>query len=395
MLPDVRLKDKCHSRDRRAGSTMHAAHAKSAQTWRVSLHHQHNDEPLHRAVPDNALYTPPTIGHAERVVHRLLERYRRRNASEGQHAVARMYGHASWPLLQAAVAAGAATSLFDEEETGDVVRARRERQRDVVLVWLAGVDEETARAARTLDHALLARGPHTISQRYDPQYNRKRLDRARYVHNLAYAHHVVEEIRPTSRGAADIPRDDDELELGLRVNLLPRALKSWLAHHRPLLERWSGIIGNLRVRQRCPTELLDLSFAWGELCLLHGADIPKALQVYPIALCAQWYGWLACLEAPALKVELAVLEDSRSSEAERRRAQQAVQQAIRCEEARFLLAQPREDFRLLSPAARRQQIQAGHAVLRRYMADAAAEQTIKTILEKPSWLSLSPLLAAP
>jgi hypothetical protein len=37
---------------------------------------------------------------------------------------------------------------------------------------------------------------------------------------------------------------------------------------------------------------------------------------------------------------------------------------------------------------------AGYAVLRRAMSDAAAEHTIKAILAKPSWASLSPLAAA-
>ncbi|MGE5522500.1 MAG: hypothetical protein ACM3SS_02210, partial [Rhodospirillaceae bacterium] len=208
------------------------------------------------------------------------------------------------------------------------------------------------------------------------------------------AQQVIAEVRPTGREPLVIPRDDDELELGLRVDLLPRALKSWLAHHRPLLERWSSMMGGLRVRQRCPADLLDFSFAWGELCLLHGTDIPKALQIYPIALCAQWYAWLWCLTAPSLTSHLAVLDDSSADDEQRSRARRTVQAALREEEARFLLAQPREDFRSLSPSAREQQMHAGYAIVRRYMSDAAAERTIKTILAKPSALAASPLLAA-
>lgn len=347
------------------------------------MHAEHQEEARRDTAADHTLYTPPAMGHADRVAHHLLGRYRRKSLPECQHAVARMYGHAGWTSLQAAVAAGLSASAFDEDERPEVVEARRVRQRDVALVWLAGVDADTARAAQSLDEDLLSHATHSISQRYDPLYNRKRLDRARYVYNLAYAKQVIAEVRPTSRAAPEIPRNDDEIELGLRVDLLPRALKSWLCHHRPLLERWSGMIGGMRVRQRCPAELLDFSFAWGELCLLHGIDVPKALQVYPIALCAQWYAWLACLESPSLKPDLAVLGEGSADEERRTRAQRAVRAALRYEEDRFMLAQPREDFRTLRPSAREQQMHSGHAAVRRYMSDAAAEQTIKTILSKP------------
>jgi hypothetical protein len=358
------------------------------------LHVEHEEETTHAEAPDPALYMPPTIGHAERVARGLIGRYRKKTLSECQHAVARMYGHASWTLLQSSLAVGAAASRYDEDETSNVVHARRERHRDVTLVWLAGVNEESGRAARSLDQLLLGHGAHTISQRYDPSYNQKRIDRARHAYNIAYAHHVVAELRPTGREPLDIPRNDDEVDLALRVDLLPRALKSWLAHHRPLLDRWGVMLGDMPVRQRCPTELLDFSFAWGELCLLHGADIPKALQVYPIALCAQWYAWLACLAAPSLRKDIAVLESAGADDELRKRSQQAMQQAIREEEERFLLAQPREDLRTLSASARQQQMHAGYAVLRRAMSDAAAEYTIKAILAKPSLAPLSPLAAA-
>ena len=346
------------------------------------MHAEHPEETLRPA--HDALYTPATTAQADRIAHGLRDRYRKKTLEECQHAVARMYGYAGWTDLQAAVAAGSPPSAFDEDEAPERVYARRERQRDVVLVWLAGVSDETARSAQSLAESLPAHGVHTIAQRYDPLYNRKRLERARYVYSLAYARHVIAEIRPTARDGLDIAADDDELELGLRVDLMPRALKSWLAHHRPLLDRWSAMIGGMRVRQRCPSELLGFSFAWGELCLTHAGDIPKALQVYPIALAAQWYAWLACLAAPSLRRHLAILEDGRIDEAERARSQAAVQAAIRNEEAQFLLAQPREDFRCLSPSARQQQIHAGHAILRRCLSDAAAERTIKTILGKPS-----------
>ncbi len=349
----------------------------------------HEEETLPGAASDAAPFIPHDMPQAERAAQRLRERYRRRSFAECQHAVARMYGHAGWQALERAVAAATAPSAFDDDEDETVVLARRARQCDVALVWLAGVDEAAAREAQALDQVLL-QVPRSIGQRYDPLYSQRRLDRARYAYHVAYAARAVAEARPTARGARDIPPDDEELELALRVDLLPHALRAWLAHHRPVLERWSGMIGAMRVRQRCATELLDFSFAWGELCLRHAVDIPKALQIYPLALCAQWYAWLTCLEVPALRVDLALLESADSDSAQCKRAQLVVQSAIRDEEARFLLAQPREDLRSLSWSARRQQMHAGHATVRRYMADAAAEHAIKTILAKPSWLALSP-----
>jgi hypothetical protein len=357
------------------------------------LHADQNDEVLPAATSPNDAFHPPSIAHAERAAHLMNERYRRRTAAECRHALARMYGHAGWDALCAALAGGAAASAFDEEADDETVAGRRERQRDVALVWLAGVDESAAREARELDAALLTHASHSISQRYDPLYNGKRLERARYAYNLAYAAQVIDEVRPTAREGLDIPRDDDGVELPLRVDLLPRALKSWLCHHRPLLERWAGMIGGMRVRQRCPAELLDFSFAWGELCLQHGVNIPKALQIYPVSLCAQWYAWLACVQSPQLQHDLARLDDERADEGVRFRARAKVRAAIQEEEARFLLMQPREDFRFLSPSARQQQMHAGHAAVKRYMSEAATEHTIKTILAKPSWLSLPPLLA--
>lgn len=351
---------------------------------------EHDNDAPARQAPEPHRYTPPAMSHAERVALQLHERYRRKTLSDCRHAAARMYGYADWTALEAAVAAGAEPACPDEDLEEVLVRVRRERQRDIALVWLAGVDDDTARAAQVLEQALLTQAPHTISQRYDPLYNRKRLDRARYAYNLAYAGRVVVEVRPTALQPLDIPRDDPEIELGLRVDLLPRALKLWLAQHRPLLERWSCMIGAMRVRQRCATELLDFSYAWGELCLLHGVTIPKSLQVYPIALCAQWYGWLACLDDPALRDELALLERAGAHDPRRERAQQVVTSAIRREEERFMLAQPREDFRSLSRSAREQQMNAGHAAVRRYMAEAASEHTIKSILTRPSWLSVAP-----
>ncbi|MGE5525703.1 MAG: hypothetical protein ACM3SS_18455, partial [Rhodospirillaceae bacterium] len=139
------------------------------------MHAEYQEEPPRAAAPDSVVFVPPTVEHADRIARRLLERYRRKTLSECQHAVARMYGYPQWQALQAAVAAGTPASAYDEDETKETVHARRERHRDVALVWLAGVSDAMTHSAQLLDRVLLGQGAHTISQRYDPMYNRKRL----------------------------------------------------------------------------------------------------------------------------------------------------------------------------------------------------------------------------
>jgi len=356
------------------------------------LHGENDDHRLHTAAPVNpALYTPPTLEHAERVVQHLVQHYRKTTVADCQEALAAMYGHADWQSLVSAIARGTETSPYDEDAAPEVVQARERQQYDALLVRLGGMTDAAMLRARKLDQALLSSTVHTISQRHDPQYNQRRLERARYAHAIAYARQVVYQVRPSGREAYAIPADDDEIDLILRVDLLPRALEAWLTHHRPLLARRGMILGNTRLRQRCPGELLDFAYAWGEVALIHAVDIPQALQIYPIVLCAKWYAWLACLGSAALQADLAVLDAPRADEDARSRARRALSDATREEEARFLLAQPREDFRALSPSAREQQMNAGYAVLRRCMSDAATRHTVKNILASPSWLAFAPL----
>ena len=357
------------------------------------MHGENENDQARIATPANpALYTPPALEDAERVIQQLMRLYPRKTAAECGEALAAMYGHVDWQSLRIAIAAGTGPSLYDEDVAPEIVQARSRQQHDAALVHLGGMTGTASLAAQKLDQLLLSGARRTISQRHDPRYNEKRLERARYAYDIAYARQAVCQVRPSGRNALVIPADDDEIDPILRVDLLPRALQSWLAHHRPLLARPGAIVGNMRVRQRCPTELLDFAYCWGECALVHAVDIPKALQVYPIALCAKWYAWLVCLSAPALQAHLAVLDEPRSDEQARSRARCALSDAIRKEEACFLLTQPREDFHALSPSAREQQMNAGHAILRRCMKDAATRHTVKTILASPSWAAFAPAM---
>lgn len=341
---------------------------------------------------ENLMRFTPAMEHAERAVRLLHGYYPERALGECREALARMYGHSDWGSLQLAVQGNETAGDFDENEAPEVVTARFQRHYDVALAHLAGVTDERMRAAQELDQEVLLTGADAIGKRYHPAFNQKRLERARYAFNLAYARHVILEIRPTGRQAADIPKDRYDIELGFRVDLLPRALKAWLSHHRPLLREWADRIGAMRVRQHAATDLLNFSFNWGELCLYHGVDIPQGLQIYPLALCAKWFSWLICSKAPPLQSALAMLGTSGADEAERRRAEKVVTDAIHEEEVRFILAQPREDFRSLSPSAREQQMNAGFATVRRCMSDAATEYTVEEIMTRAFWPELSPAM---
>ena len=294
----------------------------------------------------------PTMGHAERTVRLLQDHYPKKTPGECQEALARMYGHCDWESLQRAGRSADASSDFDESEAPEVASARFQQQYEMALAHLAGMTDEMMLAAQELDQEVLSSGADSISKRYHSAFNQKRLERARYAHHLAYARHVILEIRPTGREAADIPKDRDDIELSFRVDLLPRALKAWFSHHRPLQRDWADRVGQMRVRQHCATDLLKFSFCWGEFCLHDAVDIPLGLQLFPLALCAKWFAWLTCSKAPRLQSALAVLAASRADEARRRRAEKAVTDAIHDEEMRFILAQPREDFRSFSPSAR-------------------------------------------
>lgn len=334
----------------------------------------------------------PTMAHVERTVRLLQQYYPKKTPADCREALTRMYGHPDWGALQSAIQGGEAASGFDETVAPEVVGARFQQHYDIALVCLAGMTDESMLAAQELDQEVLSSEAASISKRYHPTFNEKRLERARYAWKLSYARHAILEIRPTARQAVDIPKDRDDIELSFRVDLLPRALKAWLSHHRPLLMDWGERIGQMRVRQHAATELLDFSYRWGEVCLHHAVDIPKPLQMYPVALCAKWFAWIACSRAPHLQPALALLGAPGAAEAERRRAEKLVTDAIHEEEARFILAQPREDFRSHSPSAREQQVNAGFAIVRRCMSDAATASTVSGIMTRTFWPALSPAM---
>lgn len=337
---------------------------------------------------DHARFTP-SPAHLERILRLLQHYYPKRSLLECRHAVASMYGHDDWDALHCSIQSAGAASRFDEDVPPEIVGARFQHQYDMALAALAGITDESMLAAQELDQELFAVDRDSISRRYHPAFNEKRIERARTACSLAYARQALLEIRPTARESASIPPDRDDIELSYRIDLLPRALKSWLAHHRPLLRAWGERIGQMEVRQHCGTELLNFSFRWGEACLDCAAEIPKPLQLYPIALGAKWFAWIACSRMPRLKEAFAALHAKTSSEDQRRRASGAISEALHEEEARFILAQPREDFRSHSPSAREQHIHAGYALVRRWMSEAATRSTVRDIMSR----SVLPVLA--
>lgn len=343
------------------------------------------------SVENIARFTPP-LAHGEQTARLLQRYYPHQSASECRQALARMYGHPDWESLECAIRQGELASAFDEKVAPEVVGARFQQHYDIALECLAGMTDESMLAAQELDQEVLSTENASIGRRYHPTFNEKCLQRARYAWNLSHARHAILEIRPSARQAFDIPKDRDDIELSFRVDLLPRALRAWLSHHRPLLMEWGERIGQMQVRQHAATDLLNFSFHWGEVCLYHAVDIPKALQIYPVALCAKWFAWLACSRAPHLQPALSTLGASGVAEAERRRAEKRVTDAIHEEEARFILAQPRADFRSHSASAREQQVHAGFAVVRRCMSDAATQSTVKQIMTRTFWPALSPAM---
>jgi hypothetical protein len=334
----------------------------------------------------------PTGAQLDRTLRSLQEYYPQRADGVVRDTVARMYGHAEWSALQSAMQCGESPGAVDEEVAREVANARFQRQYDAILAGLADITDAVMLAAQALDQELLAVNRDSISGRYDPACNEKRLQRARYAWNLLYARHVVLDVKPAARNAAEFAPDREDIDLSFRVDLLPRALQSWLAHHRPLLRHWGERIGQMTVRQHAPTDLLAFSYAWGEACLECAVEIPRPLQVYPIALSAKWYGWIACTRIPRLQNAFAELRSDASSEEERGRARGAIAEAIQEEEARFLLAQPREDFRGHSASAREQHIHAGYALVRRWMSEAATRSTVREIVGRNAWTGLSPAL---
>jgi len=343
------------------------------------------------SVDERARFTP-VPAHAERILD-LLRRYYPGQTEETCHqALAAMYGHGSWSALEAAARQAESGSAYDDDIEIEVVGARFQQQLDVVLARLGGISDEAMVAAQELDQEVFAVDRDSISRRYRPEFNGKRIARARYAFGLAYARQVVLQVRPTARESLPIPADRDDVDPSYRIDLLPRALKSWLAHHRPLLRAWGERIGAMEVRQHAPTDLLDLSFAWGEACLDAPAEIPKPLQLYPIALGARWFAYVVCSRMPRLQGAFAVLGTERSTAEARQRASALISEAMQEEEARFILAQPREDFRTHSASARERHIHAGYALVRRWMDEAATRSTVRGIMSRGVAPALAPAI---
>jgi hypothetical protein len=167
----------------------------------------------------------------------------------------------------------------------------------------------------------------------------------------------------------------------VRVELLPRTLVIWLEHQRPRFTGLADRMAALRVRQRSQCDLLTFAFLWGEACVSHPADIPEALQIYPLALCAKWYAWNACGEVARAS---AVTEPRLLAQRKQPAAAVALDPTLDCQLA-LLRAQPREDVAALSVPARERQMEAGYALVRQHMRDAASSQPVCDFISKPAW----------
>jgi hypothetical protein len=327
-------------------------------------------------------YTPATAGALERMVKLLGQYYPRCTIVECRESLASMYGYDSWSMLETAATRGD-PSAYDEDETDDRVTARRDHQTHVALMHCGGVTTEDASAAARIEKGLAAAGGVSISRRHDPFWRRQRVARARYAYNSAYARQAIDEIRPSARDRYAIPADDQGLHMSVRVELLPRALVIWLEHQRPRMGGLADRMAAMRMRQHSQCDLLNFAFVWGEACISHPTDIPEALQLYPLALCAKWYGWNACAGAmPAFPVIQ-----------RRLLGQQKVPTAVLAldptvEHQQILLrAQPREDVAAVSVAVRERQMEAGYALLRPHINDAAASQPMCSFISKPAWIA--------
>lgn len=325
-------------------------------------------------------YTPSSNGAVERIVRLFNQYYPRRTASECRELLALLYGHPSWALLEAAIASDA-PSAWDEDETAERVHARREDQCRFVLEHFGGVTPEATASAGRIEKELNAAGMLSISKRHDPYWRRQRIERARHAYNVAYARHAVLEIRPTAKDRLAIPANDDTLHMSLRLDLLPRAIVFWLEHQRPRLNGLADRIAALHARQHSQCDILNFAFVWGEACISHPTEIPEALQVYPLALCAKWYAWNACAEllpAPDAAEAGVILHGTVSA------LPGALDPAL--EHQRTLLrAQPREDAAQLSPMVRERQIAAGYGIMRQHMQDAASASPNCHFISKPAW----------
>jgi hypothetical protein len=327
-------------------------------------------------------YTPTTPGALERMVKLLNQYYPRCTTVECRESLASMYGYDSWSMLETAATRGD-SSAYDEDETDDRVTARRNHQTHMVLMHCGGVTKEDASAAARIDKDLAAAGGISISRRHDPFWRRQRVVRARYAYNAAYARHAIDEIRPSARDRHAIPIDDQGLHMSVRVDLLPRALVIWLERQRPRMGGLADRMAAMRMRQHSQCDLLNFAFAWGEACISHPTDIPEALQLYPLVLCATWYGWNAYAGAvPAVPVIQRRLPGQQKAPS----AGLVVDPTLEHQQV-LLRAQPREDVAAVSVAVRERQMEAGYALLRPHIQDAAASQPICSFISKPAWIA--------
>lgn len=168
------------------------------------------------SVDERARFTP-VPAHAERILGMLRRYYPRHTEETCRQALAAMYGHESWSTLEAAAGSTGTGSAYDEEVEIEVVGARFQQQLDVVFARLGGISDEAMVAAQELDQEVFAVDRDSISRRYRPEFNGKRIERARYACGLAYARQVVLQMRPTARESVPIPADRparSELRMG-------------------------------------------------------------------------------------------------------------------------------------------------------------------------------------
>lgn len=337
------------------------------------------------AAAGGGAFTPCSSGALERIVRVLRLYYPHRTTDECREALAAMYGHESWHVLETAAICGE-PSECDEDETLACVQTRYEHHCRIAQAHLGGVTEGDALAATRTEQELETAGTHSISRRHDPEFKRKRVDRARYAYNVAYARQAMLEIRPTAKDRLAISADDETLELTLRVDLLSRALVVWVEQQRPRLAGVSDRISELRVRQHSQCDLLRFAFLWGEACVLHPTDIPESLQIYPVALCARWYAWNA-------SVDMATLARGHTDGEERAAGRVVPLDPMRHHQLAFLRTQPREDLVMMSEAVRERQITAGCSLVRPHLQDAASAQPIGKFFSRPAWSGSRPGLA--
>lgn len=321
----------------------------------------------HRLAGGEYGYTPQSRGELERIVRMLHEYYPRRTLNECRELLALMFGHASWLELDTATLCGE-PAAYDEDEAAPRVALRRSHQHRVLLAHFGAVSaEQIAACGRDADRPVA--GAQSIAWRHDPLRRRQRIERARCAHNVLYARHALEDIRPSARERRLISEDDDTIHLSLRVELLPRALQRWIIHQCPRLRRIADHLAAVRIRQHAPCDLLNFAFLWGEICVDHPTEIPEPLQVYPLVACAKWYAWNTCAQLVAghlrsLPVRGAVLPKLASGIDPTAEPQRDL-----------LLAQPREDVADMSATARERALDLGH----RYLKAALEETALRSI----------------